>query len=103
MPVFINGLGNDIVADVRSHFRSDVRRTNPVIPVLGDPVDYSDLQAQTPRPARNKKAADRFRDAIIVLSKRERELLRELDEVSGPAVLPKGGPSVFDRLRDLFN
>ena len=34
------------------------------------------------------------------LSKRERELLRELDEVSDPAVLPKGGPSVFDWLRD---
>jgi molecular chaperone DnaJ len=37
------------------------------------------------------------------LSKRERELLRELDEVTGPAVLPKGGGSVFDRLRDLFS
>jgi molecular chaperone DnaJ len=36
------------------------------------------------------------------LSKRERELLRELDEVGEPAVLPKGGSSVFDRLRDLF-
>jgi molecular chaperone DnaJ len=36
------------------------------------------------------------------LGKRERELLRELDEVSGPAVLPKVGGSVFDRLRDLF-
>ncbi|MGH2401763.1 MAG: DnaJ C-terminal domain-containing protein, partial [Candidatus Limnocylindria bacterium] len=36
------------------------------------------------------------------LSKRERELLRELGEVSGPAVLPKGGGSVLDRLRDLF-
>jgi molecular chaperone DnaJ len=35
------------------------------------------------------------------LGKRERELLRELGEVSEPAVLPKG-PSVFDRLRDLF-
>jgi hypothetical protein len=34
------------------------------------------------------------------LSKRERELLRQLDEVSEPAVLPKGGPSVFDWLRD---
>lgn len=37
------------------------------------------------------------------LSKRERELLRELGEVSQPAVVPKGGTSVFDRLRDLFN
>ena len=36
------------------------------------------------------------------LSKRERELLRELGEASGPAVVPKGGGSVFDRLRDLF-
>lgn len=36
------------------------------------------------------------------LSKRERELLRELDDVTGPAVLPRGGPSVFDRLRDFF-
>ena len=36
------------------------------------------------------------------LSKRERELLRQLDDVSAPAVLPKG-PSVLDRLRDLFS
>jgi molecular chaperone DnaJ len=34
------------------------------------------------------------------LSKRERDLLQQLDEVSEPAVLPKGGPSVFDWLRD---
>jgi molecular chaperone DnaJ len=37
------------------------------------------------------------------LSKRERELLRELGEVTPAAVLPKGGPSVFDRLRDIFH
>jgi molecular chaperone DnaJ len=37
------------------------------------------------------------------LSKRERELLRELNEVSAPATLPKDGPSVLDRLRDLFS
>ena len=35
-------------------------------------------------------------------TKRERELLRELGEVGAPAVLPKGGPSLVDRLRDLF-
>lgn len=37
------------------------------------------------------------------LSKRERELLRELNEVSQPAALPRGGGSVLDRLRDLFS
>jgi len=36
------------------------------------------------------------------LTKRERELLRELDEVSQPAVLPKGNGSIIDRLRDFF-
>jgi hypothetical protein len=28
--------------------------------------------------------------------------MRELNEIGEPAQLPKGGPSVFDRLRDLF-
>ena len=37
------------------------------------------------------------------LSKRERELLRELESVSGPATLPKGSPTIVDRLRDLFD
>jgi molecular chaperone DnaJ len=36
-------------------------------------------------------------------SKRERELLKELGEAGSPAVLPKGGPSLVDRLRDLFS
>jgi hypothetical protein len=36
------------------------------------------------------------------LSKRERELLRELDTVAEPAVVPTNEPSVLDRLRDLF-
>lgn len=34
------------------------------------------------------------------LGKRERELLRELDEISGPAVPPKNESSVLERLRD---
>ncbi|MGH2488944.1 MAG: molecular chaperone DnaJ [Candidatus Limnocylindria bacterium] len=37
------------------------------------------------------------------LTKRERDLLQQLGEVSGPAVLPKSGPSLGDRLRDLFS
>ena len=36
-------------------------------------------------------------------SKRERELLKELGEVGAPAVLPRGGPGLVDRLRDLFS
>jgi molecular chaperone DnaJ len=36
------------------------------------------------------------------LGKRERELLRELGDVSAPASLPRGAPSIVDRIRDLF-
>jgi molecular chaperone DnaJ len=36
-------------------------------------------------------------------SKRERELLKELGEASAPAVLPKEGPTLVGRLRDLFD
>jgi molecular chaperone DnaJ len=36
------------------------------------------------------------------LTKRERELLRQLDEVSAPAVVPKGGGGIFERIRDAF-
>jgi molecular chaperone DnaJ len=36
------------------------------------------------------------------LTKRERELLQQLGEASAPATLSKSGPSLGDRLRDLF-
>jgi len=36
------------------------------------------------------------------LSKQEREVLKQLGEVSGPAVLPKAREGLFDRLRDIF-
>jgi molecular chaperone DnaJ len=36
-------------------------------------------------------------------SKAERELLKQLGDVSGPAVLPKDGAGLFERLRDLFS
>ena len=38
---------------------------------------------------------------VPAITKRERELVRQLGEVSGPAVLSKS-PSLGDRLRDLF-
>jgi 1-acyl-sn-glycerol-3-phosphate acyltransferase len=84
IPAFINGLSNDFVGDFRANFRSDIRRERPVICVYGPPVDYDDLLAQKPRPALYKKCADRFRDAIIELSHREREL-RALANAGGIA------------------
>jgi 1-acyl-sn-glycerol-3-phosphate acyltransferase len=74
IPWFIHGLGNDIVDDIRATFKSGVRRNRPVIAVVGEPLDLSDLAAQKPRPTLYKKTADRCMTRIGELSVREREL-----------------------------
>jgi 1-acyl-sn-glycerol-3-phosphate acyltransferase len=74
IPCFINGLSNDIVEAIGSTYRGDIRRTNPVIVVYGDPIDYADLAAQKPRATLYKKTADRILAAIGDLAVREREL-----------------------------
>jgi 1-acyl-sn-glycerol-3-phosphate acyltransferase len=74
IPAFCNGLSNDFLADVKSNFDRNVRRERPVICVYGEPIDYSDLMVQKARPALYKRTADRFRDAILALRDREKEL-----------------------------
>jgi 1-acyl-sn-glycerol-3-phosphate acyltransferase len=74
VPWWIHGLGNNIVDDVRVNFRSDVRRTEPVIAIVGKPIDISDLTAQKPRPTLYKKCADRLLAASAALAPREKVL-----------------------------
>jgi 1-acyl-sn-glycerol-3-phosphate acyltransferase len=72
IPWFINGLGNDIVDDVRVNFKSDMRSTRPVTSVVGKPIDLSDLHAQKARPTLYKKTADRLMEVIAKLGEREK-------------------------------
>jgi 1-acyl-sn-glycerol-3-phosphate acyltransferase len=74
IPLFINGLSNDFVADVRANFKPVSRRVFPLIAVFGQPIDYSDLLAEKPRPTLYKKAADRFMREVAALGERERNL-----------------------------
>lgn len=74
IPLFINGLSNDFVADVRANFKPVSRRTFPLIAVFGQPIDYAELLAEKPRPTLYKKAADRFMREVATLGEREREL-----------------------------
>ncbi len=74
VPVFLNGLSNDFLSDVRVNYRKDARRTNPVVMVWGQPVDYSELTTAKPRAALYKKCADKMRASILALRDREREL-----------------------------
>jgi 1-acyl-sn-glycerol-3-phosphate acyltransferase len=78
IPAFINGLGNDIVKDVRSRFTPAARRERAVIIVFGKPIDYTDLMLEKPRPTLYKKCADRFMAEIKKLAPREQELRKEV-------------------------
>jgi 1-acyl-sn-glycerol-3-phosphate acyltransferase len=74
IPLFINGLSNDFIADVRTNFKASGRRVQPLITVFGQPIDYDDLLAEKPRPTLYKKAADRFMREVATLGTRERVL-----------------------------
>jgi 1-acyl-sn-glycerol-3-phosphate acyltransferase len=84
IPLFINGLSNDFVADVRANFKPISRREFPLIAVFGQPVEYADLLDEKPRPTLYKKTADRFMREVAELGKREKELRAQCarDEIS---------------------
>lgn len=74
VPFFINGLPNQVGTLMRDTFRSDARKTSPIIICAGNAFDYSDLAGQTPRVALYKRCADRMHEAILNASVREREI-----------------------------
>jgi 1-acyl-sn-glycerol-3-phosphate acyltransferase len=78
IPLFLQGLSNDFVFNLRANFTSRARRDGAVVGVFGPPVDYDDLLAEKPRPTLYKKAADRFMAAIKALGERERALRAEI-------------------------
>jgi 1-acyl-sn-glycerol-3-phosphate acyltransferase len=79
VPAFSRGLGNNIVEDIKQNFGPEARRAHAVVTVFGQPVDYSDLMIEKPRPTLYKKAADRFMAEIKKLMVREKELRAEID------------------------
>lgn len=74
IPGFIGGLSNSLAKDVGANYLPGIRRTKPIILVVGDPIDYSDLAAQKPRATLYKKTSDRILDAIRACGERERVL-----------------------------
>lgn len=74
VPGFINGLGNNIVDDIRVTYTKEARRSRAIVSVFGAPIDYSALAAEKPRPTLYKKCADLFMAEVKKLSVREREL-----------------------------
>lgn len=74
LPLFINGLSNDFVGDVKLGLSTKGRRIRPIVAVFGKPLDYSQFLGEKPRPTLYKKCADYFMKEIGKLGEREKEL-----------------------------
>jgi 1-acyl-sn-glycerol-3-phosphate acyltransferase len=75
IPVFINGLGNDIVKQVASNF---TRTGGPVTVTFGAPVDFGDMLDAPPSPRLHKKVSEHALDAIRKLGEEDRVLRASL-------------------------
>lgn len=74
VPVFINGLPNDVVAGVRDTYRQDACREHPIIICFGEPFDYSEFLSKKPRVTLYKHCSDKILGEVAKLGEREREL-----------------------------
>jgi len=74
IPVYINGLSNNIFYEIRANRIPAVRRESPVITMFGSPLDYQSFENQSPRLSVYKKLAEFFNSEISKLSYRERAL-----------------------------
>lgn len=75
VPVFINGLGNDLVAQVRGNWS---RRGAPILVVVGAPIDFGTLRDERGSPRVYRALAERCMEEIARLGQEERELRSEL-------------------------
>jgi 1-acyl-sn-glycerol-3-phosphate acyltransferase len=75
IPVFINGLVNDLVEQVSSNAK---KKGVPIIVQFGKPIDFGGLLQENPSPRLYKRIADASIDAIRALSLEEKELRAKL-------------------------
>lgn len=68
VPAFINGLSNDIIADVRGNFA----RTKRVVAVFGEPIDLTPFKKMGNRLSSHKRIADALLKRIYELGEEER-------------------------------
>ena len=71
VPVFINGLGNDLPKQVLGNF---TRKGPPINVVFGAPVDFGDMLDRPSSPRVYKQVSDRALDAVRALGEEERRM-----------------------------
>lgn len=82
LPVFINGLGNDLKKQVAGNFNGRGRK---VVVVFGAPIDFGELLEAPPTAKTYRAIADRTLEAIGALGAEEREIRAGLEADEGGA------------------
>ena len=75
LPVFVNGLGNDLPKQLAGNF---TRKGTPIIVNFGAPIDFGDMLTQAPSPRLHKKISEHALDEIRRLGEEEREIRASL-------------------------
>jgi 1-acyl-sn-glycerol-3-phosphate acyltransferase len=75
LPVFINGLINDLPKQVRTNFD---RTGKPVIVMFGKPIDFGPLLTEPSSPRVHKRIAERALAEVLALGEKEREVRRTM-------------------------
>jgi 1-acyl-sn-glycerol-3-phosphate acyltransferase len=90
IPVFVNGLINDLPRQIRSNFDGSGRK---IVVVFGRPVDFGSLLGERPSPRVYQAVAERALAAIRELGDEERHYRAELEAATGSSLLPDQPPS----------
>lgn len=81
-PIFINGLGNDLVRQVKGNFTKD---GTPIVVVFGAPIDFGELLDEPGTSKTYRKVADRLTEVIGALGEEERAFRAKLRTDGGSA------------------
>lgn len=71
VPVFVNGLSNDIVRQVGSNY---MKNGAPITVVFGKPIDFEGMLDQAPSPRLHRKISEHALDAIRALGEEDRAI-----------------------------
>lgn len=89
VPVFVHGLSNDFLDSIRTSFRAEAKREQPIIVAFGEPVDYEEFTGKKPRATLYKRCADRIMESVAECGRTERDLRARI--VSGDIALDAPG------------
>ena len=71
LPVFINGLGNDLPKQVAGNF---TKKGPPITVTFGAPVDFGDMLDQAPSPRLHRKISEHALEAIRRLGEEDKAI-----------------------------